>query len=128
MNYEVFRDLTPEQMAARKKSLKMPAKCYSFNRDILDLMVDHETQTIFTMQGPGHHDSLCKAAKSSDMSENCCEPVIKTYNQYAQQVYKDQPIELPLELGPSSNRDTCDMVSQISSQFSDSSRGTNCHR
>lgn len=80
MNYEVFKDMSPEQIAARKQSLKMPAKCFSFDRDVIDLMVDHETKTIFTMQGPDKHDSLCKAAKTGDSTMSCCEPVIKTFN------------------------------------------------
>jgi hypothetical protein len=46
------------------------------------------------------------------------------------QVYKEQSIELPFGIGPPSNANASknleaqDMISQLSSQFSDSSRGT----
>jgi hypothetical protein len=51
-------------MKFKKESLKIPSKCFSFNKDIIDQMMDHENKSIFNLEVPGRHDPHCKAAKA----------------------------------------------------------------
>lgn len=130
MNYEVHQNLTREEIEQRKANQKMPARYYTFDHDIIDLMIEQENRSIYNMHKPDYHDPSCKAVKANaPNSAVCCEPLIKNFNQYNQRVYKDQQIELPFEVGSpstnnsSKNADGLDLMSQMSSQFSDSSRG-----
>jgi hypothetical protein len=49
MNYEVHQNLTREQIEHRKANQKMPARYYTFDKDVIDLMIEHENESIFNM-------------------------------------------------------------------------------
>lgn len=90
MNYEVHRNLTQDQIQQKKANQKMPSGYHTFDKDILDLMIEHENESIFNMHQADYHDASCKAVKAhAPSSAVCCEPLIKNFNQYNQKVYKD---------------------------------------
>jgi len=90
MNYEVHENLSRAQLERKKANQKMPARYHTFDKDIIDLMVEHEDESIFNMHQPDYHDPSCKAVEANTSgSAVCCEPLIKDFNQYNQRVYRD---------------------------------------
>lgn len=71
MNYEVNRNLTPEQVKEKKDKLKIPDGPLPFGHDILDLMGEYENSMIFNMNAPDYHDPNCKA--QNDLNNPCCQ-------------------------------------------------------
>jgi len=82
-------------------------------------MIQQENAAIFNMESPDKHDPHCKLRfiPETGLVEGCCEPPLKTFNRYNQQVYTDQQIELPFEIGSGQNanasksHEACDVVS-----------------
>lgn len=126
MNYEVLKGLSAEQLKEKKESLQIPNKLYPFENDIIDEMTEFENQSVFNAHVFDYHTKDCKFKNGRPQ---CCEPLIKNFNKYNQKSYTDQSIELPFELGKNgdttSTIDNLDLVSQLSSQLSDSSKGFN---
>ena len=60
MNYQINRNLTPEEVKERKEKLKIPDSSLPFTKDIIDLMSEYENSMIFNMKSPDYHDPNCK--------------------------------------------------------------------
>jgi len=70
--------------------LKIPNGHSTFEKDLIDEMMDYENNSVFNMDSPGQHDPTCKAIKiSPEKNATCCEPLIKNFNKYNQKSYKD---------------------------------------
>lgn len=117
MNYDIERGLSSDQIKDKKDKLKMPCGPYSFSKDIIDRMQEYENTMTFNMV-PNYHDHGCKTEKTEGP---CCQLQIKNFNTYNQKSYKDQSLDLPLNIGQNKSLNFTD---DLSSQKSNSSRGT----
>jgi hypothetical protein len=104
MNYEIKDEhklLTKEEIRYRKSKVKISNGPESFEKDIIDDMLEWEDNQIILKDKDGLHSAKCEGVRYSVKGEmkinTCCSVESKTYNRYNQLAYKDQQIELPFD-------------------------------
>ena len=79
MNYEIkdeHRELTKEEIRYRKSKVAIPQAAESFERDILDDIIEWENNAIICQEAEREHSEKCseftKCIKSDDEISQCC--------------------------------------------------------
>ena len=88
--------------------MTIPQGAESFERDILDDIIEWENNVIISQDEERQHTDKCsgftQCIKSDDQISQCCQPQTKLFNRYNQRSYTDQPIELPFDLNANLNQ------------------------
>lgn len=99
--------------------------------DSIDEMIEYEDRLVFNPV-KDFHDPQCKESMRNPNDFKCCQPQIKIFNRCNKKSYIDQELELPLIIGQDKlsqhqvEADNFDIMSQFSSQFSESSKSSKC--